>query len=142
MGPKKIETRGWATRYRGPLLIHASKRKVKRELIGLLFFKYWESALESLHSFRDIKIDDLPFGAIVGRVDLVDCKRTEDLTSKQVDRFYSDLGFTERLLGDFSPGRYGWLFENPVRFAKPIPYVGRQGLFNVPDEVVAEALHA
>lgn len=26
IGQKKIETRSWSTKYRGPLLIHASKR--------------------------------------------------------------------------------------------------------------------
>ena len=31
-GAKTIETRGWATRHRGPLLICAAKRRVLRDL--------------------------------------------------------------------------------------------------------------
>lgn len=31
-GAKQIETRSWSTSYRGPILIHAAKRKVLKEL--------------------------------------------------------------------------------------------------------------
>jgi hypothetical protein len=39
--------------------------------------------------------------------------------------------FTERFLGDFSPGRFGWVLENVRALDTPIPYRGAQGLFNV-----------
>ena len=39
-GRKNIETRSWPTNYRGPLLICAAKRKVKKELLAHL--KEWE----------------------------------------------------------------------------------------------------
>lgn len=48
-GRKPIETRTWATRYRGPLLIHASKRRAGAPL-------------------------DLPRGQVVALVDLVDVR--------------------------------------------------------------------
>lgn len=42
--------------------------------------------------------------------------------------------------GDYTPGRFMIRAENPRRFAKPIPWRGAQGLFDVPDDVIAAAL--
>lgn len=38
--------------------------------------------------------------------------------------------------GDFSRGRFVWVLENPRLLAIPLPYKGRLGLFDVPDEMV------
>ncbi|HWG44277.1 MAG TPA: hypothetical protein VN688_15970 [Gemmataceae bacterium] len=35
---------------------------------------------------------------------------------------------------------YHWVLANPRIFARPLPYIGRLGLFQVSDEVVAAAL--
>jgi len=72
------------------------------------------------------------FGAIVGVVRLVACERTERLRTRY--------GFAEYLLGNFSAGRFGWIAEEPTLFATPVPYRGQQGIFDVPDAVVARAL--
>lgn len=37
LGEKKIETRSWQTKYRGPILIHAGKSVDKKAMIGLLY---------------------------------------------------------------------------------------------------------
>lgn len=37
-------------------------------------------------------------------------------------------------LGDFSPGRWGWLLSDP-RPCDPVPCKGRQGVFELPDDV-------
>jgi hypothetical protein len=37
-------------------------------------------------------------------------------------------------------GPYCFVLEEAIRFPEPVPYRGRQGLFNVPDEIVAEQL--
>lgn len=148
LGKKRIVTRGWKTMYRGPLLIHAAKRKVHWEILDTLNYWYWTEALKEIGGMFGANLDYenyLPFGAIVGKVDLVACKRVEDLTIER-KRVYGksplEDDFTEELLGDFSPGRFGWVFENPVRFKEPIPYRGAQGLFKVPEEVVREAVPA
>jgi len=142
LGSKKIETRHWSTGYRGPLAIHAAKRKVAREFsdfendgawIGVFFDILWGGP----DRLRDV----LPFGAIVGTVDLVDCRPTESIAPDLLDAPHWPLleapkelfEWTERQLGDFYPGRFGWVFQNPVAFKRPIPYVGRQGFFDVPD---------
>lgn len=36
----------------------------------------------------------------------------------------------ERLLGDYSPGRFAWVLQNPVMFKTPIPAHGKQGWWN------------
>ena len=38
-------------------------------------------------------------------------------------------------LGDFTPGRYAWIMENPVLFKEPIPAKGMQGLWNYDGEI-------
>lgn len=101
-GEKKIETRHWPIKYRGMLIIHAAK--TKEECFG-----------EQLN---------LPFGALVGIVKLIDCKRSEDLRdviSKQ-----------ELHHGNYGDGRFGWVTTEQRAFARPIPYRGMQGLFEVP----------
>jgi len=44
----------------------------------------------------------------------------------------------ELAFGDFSAGRYAWELRNPIRFADPIPCTGRQGFWEVPDELVKD----
>lgn len=89
----------------------------------------------------DTSIDDwwkqLPYGAIVGRVNLVDCRRTDSFdlevykarVAREEDAADPLAWFTEYDLGNFAPGRYGWVLQNPLMLKEPIPYRGRQGLF-------------
>lgn len=100
-GQKLIETRHWSTRYRGPLLIHAAKTK--------------ESCSRS-------QIEEMPFGAIICLVDMIDCQRAEILRDQITD--------LECGMGNYGDGRFGWMFTNVRTFA-PIPYKGQQGLFDV-----------
>lgn len=43
--------------------------------------------------------------------------------------------------GDWGDGRYGWRLEN-VRPVDPVPVKGRQGLWNLPEEIEREVLAA
>lgn len=36
----------------------------------------------------------------------------------------------ERVLGDYSPGRFAWVLQNPIMFEKSIPARGKQGWWN------------
>src|SRR5262245_48292663 len=73
---KRIETRHWPTNYRGLLLIHAATRCVRAEMLRFAWDYCWQAALgpvvlpfvENQTRFRDC----LPFGAIVGAVDVTD----------------------------------------------------------------------
>jgi hypothetical protein len=65
---------------------------------------------------------NLPRGAVIGTVEIVDCVPVEELVDSLDNR--------ERLLGDYSPGRFAWVLQNPVMFKTPIPAHGKQGWWN------------
>ena len=116
MGLKKIETRSWQTAYRGTLFIHASLGKKGKVL-----------AREAPFSKYVSDFDRLPFGAVIGKVELEDVLPVEAL-------FYSDaklatLTLEEKAFGDYTKGRYAWLLSEPVLFEKPIPVKGSLGLW-------------
>jgi hypothetical protein len=75
---------------------------------------------------------DLPHGAIVGAVYLADIIPTEDVRRKA-----DSAGADDFLLGNFEPGRFAWLKSQRKAFERPIPYKGRQNIFDVPDDIVA-----
>jgi hypothetical protein len=146
-GAKRIETRSWETRYRGPLFIHAAKRCNQGELIHYHSCWRWCGALAPLgvrHGSDQNLWDLLPFGAIVAVCNLVDCKPTDEFTPAEIDRpqfsiEYPDRPFyawTEHGLGNFALGRFGWVLENAKAFHEPIPLRGSRGLFNVPYHVI------
>lgn len=106
-GDKRIETRHWPIRHRGPLLIHAAK---------------------NTESCSTSQKETLPFGALLGIVELIGCERTETLRER--------ITTTEEGFGNFGDGRFGWITKDPQPFDKPIPYKGQQGLFNVPNDLI------
>jgi activating signal cointegrator 1 len=141
-GAKTIETRSWFTRYRGPLVIHAGKRRIKTELAGMAAQANWCGALGRLSVDEDIW-DALPFGAAIAVCDLVDCRATQTFTPAELDcrRRPEGLGhsgyvWTERQLGDFAIGRFGWVLTNVRPLAQPVPWRGAQGFFEIPNEVL------
>lgn len=121
LGHKKIETRSWSTEYRGPLAIHAALKfdRPQRE------FAQIERTLGRMPP-------RIPRGAIVCVVDLKDVRRTEDLVLT--------ISAIEKMYGNYSAGRYGWLFENVRVLPNPLPWKGRQRWFDVPDATIEAAL--
>jgi hypothetical protein len=57
--------------------------------------------------------------------------------SESLRRTLSD---DELAFGDYRDGRFGWVLTNLRPFRLPFPVCGRQGIFDVPDYLVAEAL--
>ena len=69
LGIKDIENRTWSTKFRGPVLIHASKRKEDEE---------WNSAkdliqLRKITITEKMKWRDYPSGGVIGVAEIVDC---------------------------------------------------------------------
>jgi hypothetical protein len=120
MGLKKIETRSWPTKYRGPLLIHAAKRKPTIDEIEHIDF--W---LHYYHKETDF-LGGLEFGKILCQVDLIGCVRSE---------IYPVEGL-ELELGNYGHNRYLWITANLKTLKESIAYRGRQGLFEIPDELL------
>lgn len=101
-GPKRIENRSWATIYKGPLLIHASKSRAR---LG----DYGEGEPDA---------DAMVYGAIIGRVTLVLCCELENLPIKYRD-------------DRFAKGLWCWVLADPVPLA-PFVTRGKVGLFAPP----------
>ena len=141
VGAKRIETRHWPTSYRGPLAIHAAKRCVKREMVGYGLSRTWCGALAPTgKKLGDNQVfwDLLPFGAIVATCDLIDCRPTDSFPQAELDLVHRPQGgtdpnciWTERLMGDFARGRYGWVLDDIRALPEPVPWKGAQGFFNV-----------
>ena len=152
-GVKQIETRSWPIRHRGPLLIHAASHWTRAE-DEICRREPFASALAGLRvqwtpgERRNFRRPALPFGAIVGRVDVVDCFPTELVTVSRVIRHCwmaedgpagRGLAIPEREApyGNYDPGRFAFACRDPVRFDTPVYCRGHQGLFEVPDGLLA-----
>ena len=120
---KRVENRNWPTCYRGPLLIHAGKSGA------------WLEPGEAAEFSRDGT--PLVFGAIVGAAELVDCVKIESIEAGKFDIRFPDL-ITRAHCG----GPWCWILAKRVAFLEPISYRGQQGLFDVPDAVVADQIRA
>ena len=105
-GFKDIENRTWTTRYRGPLLIQASK--------GMTRDEYGAAVMFLQHLGKSIELPapaDLARGGIVGAAELVDC--------------------VERSISPWFVGRYGFVLRD-ARAMPFMPLPGALGLFSVP----------
>lgn len=65
---------------------------------------------------------EMPRGAILGSAILADSIPTADLPNPGP-------------FGDFSPGRFAWRMTDPLLLPEPVPFVGKQGFFEVPDSM-------
>lgn len=151
IGAKKIETRSWDTKYRGEILIHAS-RGTKREIQDMLckdpFFSVLNKTGYKLFGQpgqRKKITDNLPRGAIIGKAKLVTTSTTEffqqcsgGIPLNEKGPYNKEHWEEELAFGDYSPGRYGWLLSDPVQFEKPIPYKGELGLRDCSDDVLKQ----
>jgi activating signal cointegrator 1 len=144
-GFKLIETRGRNTNYRGELHIHAGKSKTYngiscRELCYQdPFNKY----------ITPEQYDSLPFGAIIGKVNLVDTGKSESFVSISQNKIKygwpAQINWPEELeFGDYSHGRYGYLLKDNIEFPIAIPAKGNQIIpweFDMPDKIGCNLLN-
>jgi activating signal cointegrator 1 len=146
-GLKRIETRSWNTKFRGEILIHAASGK-KKEFSDL--YNSWKQPGEIMDNdyFKGVDFNDLPFGKIIGKVDIIGTVNTNDILQLKKENgprfiikidnpidgtvlpnewFFSELEFE---FGNYNPNRYGWLSDNAVEFRNPIPAKGQLSLWN------------
>ena len=71
-GHKDIENRTWATRHRGPFLIHASKGMTATEYEDVCSFLAADARLRHLNHILPLP-KELERGGIVGQATLTDC---------------------------------------------------------------------
>lgn len=156
LGVKKIETRSWATKYRGWLAIQSSQVGLNvDDLEHTCWIPEIREALEKepdinswLHCRPDLNGNRpnarrwqgrgaFPFGCIVAVVKLETCWPTNTLSHT----FPELLTASERSFGDYTEGRYGWITSDLFRLPSPIPFKARQGLCDV-DSGALETIRA
>lgn len=109
---KDIENRDWFTRYRGRVLVHASKGMTRDEYADTAEF------VDRIIGKAMPPAEALARGGIIGSVEIVDC----------VEHSESRWFF----------GRFGFVLRDP----RPLPFVpfkGSLGFFDVPDALVRGA---
>lgn len=115
---KRFETRGFRTKHRGPLAIHAAKR--------------WEQDQDDFAALAYKQVpsigEDFPLGGVVAVAWLKDCYHVEQVLPT--------ISPIERLFGDYRPGRFAWLLEDVQPLRQVVPFSGKQGFFEVPDALL------
>lgn len=135
LGHKHIETRSWNTKHRGEILIHASALKnLTHRHIHLDF-------LQEFSHLQLPKYDSLPFGAIIGKANIVDCFNTNDYRNSNavhIAEFIGNNGIShkEECFGDYSANRYAWLLSDVMIFKTPTPAKGQLGLWNFDESLL------
>ena len=89
MGHKLIETRGWDTSHRGPLLIHAAVSKdYKKVPADDAMYRHYHSLFA-----RGLMppIEQLPFGAIIGAVNVTATISTNRLRPGLYDKTHAHI---------------------------------------------------
>lgn len=114
-GIKDVENRSWRVNDApGRILIHAGKTMRPMGELPTFFGVLIDNAIACGYV---PEVEDMPLGAIIGYADIV--------------------GFTEEFTSDWAQEGHGaewkWQIENARLFKSPIPYRGRQGLFEVPE---------
>jgi len=138
-GAKTWETRSWATKYRGPLLICAAKKgisvnyntrliRVEKELVRKLDNPFIQEGLttdwdKNYPPILSQLVYRLNFGMATAIIELVDCVEVGHVCTSEIER--------EQAFGDFSPGRYAWKLRLIDGTFEPFPVKGRQGIFEV-----------
>lgn len=130
IGAKAIETRGWQTKHRGELAIHAAKG-FPRWAQDACYEEPFFSVLRGRLGAPDFDVSYLPLGAVVAVVELVDVVPTDHPTLQHT------LTADEAAFGDYAEGRHAWLLRYPRRLVDPIPARGFQHLWNASDELAA-----
>ena len=116
IGAKRIETRSWNTKYRGPLAIHAAKgfpEWARERFFDWQFREVLE--VHCIHSFHE-----LPLGVIVATCTLVDCVQITSDNVPAAPEFY---------FGDFTIGRWAWHLAEITALSRPVPAKGNLGLW-------------
>ncbi|MBU2701121.1 hypothetical protein Ga0466249_002232 [Sporomusaceae bacterium BoRhaA] len=143
-GEKKIETRSWATKYRGPIAIHAGKSWTtdRRELT---YRDPFHSALWPKMTKEEIMLNGygrtqlLPVGAVIAVADLVDCLKVIGNVSLKIGDQKQVVAVLENQMrvtgneyefGDFSVGRYAWILSGVRWCIDPVPAKGQQRIWN------------
>jgi len=136
-GAKLIETRGWQTKFRGRLAVHAGKRID----VDACYREPFRRALARLGFDQPL---DLPRGAVIGWVTITDCLEMGTVQEGEcpfsINSFFGDPRLTdvERAFGDYRSGRFAWITNrHRLTLPTPLPMRGLQRIQKLPPDIAA-----
>jgi len=132
---KQFETRSWPTTHRGPLAIHAAKKRLKAAAFPPW---YWKLVFEKL---TETRFDELPFASVIATADIAGCyqiqQRTPEekatMTTRAIEIATGEeivVKGSEILFGEWHEGWYAWKLNNVQKLSEPVPARGQQGFWN------------
>lgn len=142
LGVKTLETRSWATKYRGPLAIHAGQKVDKEACLHDPIRRVLQQ-----HGINDWR--DLVTGVVIAKAVLTDVwsiKRPFHHTElsavhlSSLDQNIQKMWGTPEMIGvrlpdeyhfgDYSDGRFAWQVDDVVQLQEPVPAKGQLSLWN------------
>ena len=120
LGLKKIETRSWATKYRGALAIHSSGRFRGRDKLLL----YTNRHFRDIFYLLKLGPEDLPLGQVIATCGLDKCER---INPGPRPIWLSDM---EMHFGNYEFGRYMFFLGDIKKLEVPVPAKGMLGLWD------------
>lgn len=112
-GIKDIENRTWKTKFRGRIFIHASA-KAAGNLPNVLSNEQARFIVCNVDIMPQ-QVKDMPFSAIIGEVDIIDCViNHHSIWADKTDLYKANSKeYPDKII-------YNWVLANPVLYDKPI----------------------
>lgn len=135
IGAKPFETRSKAPPAKligQRIAIHAARRiPTEKKMLGLVSYEAILAMQRALAEHR-LSLSTAPRGVILCTAVLYNARRVP------LDAWRSMP--PPDLFGDYSPGRWIWELRDVQQIPKPVPFLGRQGWFDVPDSLLSASL--
>jgi len=131
IGAKRIETRSWSTRYRGPVAIHAAKSYPRwaRETCDEGPFRKALGRLDPNGLLRGYVVATANLVAIVPTISFIEYFEKPDPQNWPCPFEGFALTPDDFSFGDFAEGRYAWLLADVKPLPTPVPASGKLGLW-------------
>ncbi len=158
-GAKPFETRSFPPPRKligQRIAIHGAKRPMRAAEIQALMKEVMSPGGPTRAAAFDVLARQLPLGAVVCTVTLTGAYRLGENRQAHWKGLLQGVAEVVEVMpgsrsidsmvpidpfGDYSPGRWIWRCEDVRRLAQPLPWTGKQGWFEVPDEMVGDVVH-
>lgn len=124
-GAKRVETRHWPAPswlVGERIAIHATKTNAY----------VWLCMTEPFNRYLR-EPEGLPLGAVIATATLDRCT---EMTAESIAELKASQP-EEHAFGLYEPGRFAWVLRDVEPLPAAVPFRGRQGIFDVPDELLA-----
>lgn len=118
LGLKRYETRGWSTPYRGPVVIHAALATGIVQQAAWAAIHAEDRPVFAKAGYHFLKA--LPLMQPVAVGNLIDCVPVEECPHLALEHRW----------GNYTSGRFAWIFANIRRLDHPRLVTGYQGLWH------------